>query len=56
MSVDARVDRLREPAAEAGLDAMLVTSPPSISYLTGLDGCSSSGSSPSSSTAARRRR
>ena len=29
--------RLREAATEAGLDAVLVTSPPSIFYLTGLD-------------------
>jgi Xaa-Pro aminopeptidase len=37
MSVDDRVARLREEAAAAGLDAVLVTSPPSIFYLTGLD-------------------
>jgi Xaa-Pro dipeptidase len=37
MSVDERVGRLREQAQRAGLDAVLVTSPPSIFYLTGLD-------------------
>jgi Xaa-Pro dipeptidase len=37
MSVDDRVARLREEATRAGLDAVLVTSPPSIFYLTGLD-------------------
>jgi Xaa-Pro dipeptidase len=37
MSVDDRVARLREAAGEEGLDAVLVTSPPSIFYLTGLD-------------------
>ena len=37
MSVDDRVARLREAAGGAGLDAVLVTSPPSIFYLTGLD-------------------
>ena len=37
MSVDHRVERLREEASRAGLDAVLVTSPPSIFYLTGLD-------------------
>jgi Xaa-Pro dipeptidase len=37
MSVDARVGRLREAAGEAGLDAVVVTSPASIFYLTGLD-------------------
>jgi Xaa-Pro dipeptidase len=37
MSVDDRVARLREAASGAGLDAVLVTSPPSIFYLTGLD-------------------
>jgi Xaa-Pro dipeptidase len=37
MSVDDRVARLRDEAARAGLDAVLVTSPPSIFYLTGLD-------------------
>jgi Xaa-Pro dipeptidase len=37
MSVDDRVRRLRDAAAENGLDAVLVTSPPSIFYLTGLD-------------------
>ena len=37
MSVDDRVEQLREEAARAGLDAVLVTSPPSIFYLTGLD-------------------
>jgi Xaa-Pro dipeptidase len=37
-AVDARVDRLREAAREAGLDALVVTSPASIFYLTGFDG------------------
>jgi Xaa-Pro dipeptidase len=37
MSVDDRVGRLREEAGQAGLDAVLVTSRPSIFYLTGLD-------------------
>jgi Xaa-Pro dipeptidase len=37
MSVDDRVQRLRDAAQRAGLDAVLVTSPPSIFYLTGLD-------------------
>jgi Xaa-Pro dipeptidase len=37
VGVDDRVARLREEAARAGLDAVLVTSPPSIFYLTGLD-------------------
>lgn len=37
MSVDGRVERLRGRAREAGFDAVLVTSPPSIFYLTGLD-------------------
>jgi Xaa-Pro dipeptidase len=37
MSVDDRVGRLREEAQRAGFDAVLVTSPPSIFYLTGLD-------------------
>jgi Xaa-Pro dipeptidase len=37
MSVDKRVGRVREEAERAGLDAVLVTSPPSIFYLTGLD-------------------
>ncbi len=37
MSVDARVGRLRETAETAGLDAVFVTSPPSVFYLTGLD-------------------
>jgi Xaa-Pro dipeptidase len=37
MSVDDRVARLGEEAAAAGLDAVVVTSPPSIFYLTGLD-------------------
>jgi Xaa-Pro dipeptidase len=37
MSVDARVGRLREAAEKAGLDAVFVTSPPSVFYLTGLD-------------------
>jgi Xaa-Pro dipeptidase len=37
MSVDDRVARLREEAQRAGFDAVLVTSPPSIFYLTGLD-------------------
>jgi len=35
--VDHRVERLREEAERVGLDAVLVTSPPSIFYLTGLD-------------------
>lgn len=33
----ARVDRLREAAEAAGLDAVVATSPPSIFYLTGFD-------------------
>jgi Xaa-Pro dipeptidase len=37
MSADDRVERVREAAGAAGLDAVLVTSPPSIFYLTGLD-------------------
>jgi Xaa-Pro dipeptidase len=37
MSVDERVGHLREEAERARLDAVLVTSPPSIFYLTGLD-------------------
>jgi Xaa-Pro dipeptidase len=37
MNFDDRVGRLRDTAAEAGIDALLVTSPYSIFYLTGLD-------------------
>jgi Xaa-Pro dipeptidase len=37
MSVDDRVARLGEEATAAGLDAVVVTSPASIFYLTGLD-------------------
>ena len=35
--IDARVERLRERAEAAGLDAVLATSPASIFYLTGFD-------------------
>jgi Xaa-Pro dipeptidase len=37
VGVDDRFARLRDEAARTGLDAVLVTSPPSIFYLTGLD-------------------
>jgi Xaa-Pro dipeptidase len=37
-AVDARVERLREAAGRAGLDAVVVTSPASIFHLTGFDG------------------
>ena len=37
-TVDARVDRLRAAAEEAGLDAVLATNDASIAYLTGFSG------------------
>jgi Xaa-Pro dipeptidase len=37
-ATDARVDRLREAAGQAGLDAVLITNPASIQHLTGFHG------------------